>query len=125
MVTWSVSVLTGTAQRIRSGAKRAAQRERGQPGGAEQVVSSLRAPTGPPEPEAEDQARDEIEGREQCFETGEAFISLYASASHTGFLTLTEQLFSLIPPFLFSSSSPWSVFVGDIKATVPGEQAEK
>lgn len=80
-----MSVLPGTAQRIRGGAKRAAQRERGQPGGAEQVVQRLCAPTGPPEPEAEDQARDEIERREQCLETGEAFMISSASIPPTGF----------------------------------------
>lgn len=100
-----MSVLPGTAQRIRSRAECAAQRERGQPGRAEQVVQRLRALAGPPEPEAEDQARDEVERREQCLETGDACMSSSAFRTvlhHTGFfLTLAQRPVSLIPPFFF------------------------
>lgn len=115
-----MSLLPGTAQRVCGGAKRAAQRERGQPGGAEQVVQRLRAPAGPPEPEAKDQACDEIERRKQCLETGKAYRS--SCALHTTFLfcffNLAEQHVSLSAPLSspfpagcvsrrYQSYSPW------------------
>lgn len=111
---WSVSGLPGTAQRLRGGAKRAAQRERGQPGGAEQVVQRLRAPAGPPEPEAEDQARDEAERREQRLETGEAHGS--SSALFTSAFNFLERFSYTLPRLLLppgcvcrrcQSYSPW------------------
>lgn len=115
-------VPTGTAQCIRSGAKCPTQWKRSKPGGVKQVVWCLCLSAGPPKPEAEDQTCDEAEKWEYRPKTGDAQEQhRLLSKPHTHVLSCA-QLPVLNPPFF---SGCVCVFVGDIKALVPGEPAEE